>query len=87
MTIDEYVKKIAKQIGQSSSKEEALEIIEKAQRVIEKSDISESSKKRFWVDLYESMGGDLTATCESQDSAALSAIISAAKAAIAQRVE
>jgi hypothetical protein len=87
VTVDEYVKKIAEQITQSSSEEEALEVVEKAQRVIEKSDISNSSKKRFWVDLYESMGGDLTYTSESQDSAALSAIIDAAKAAIAQRVK
>lgn len=87
MTVDDYVKKISEQIGQSSSEVEAVAIVEKAQRVIDKSDISESSKKRFWVELYDELGGDLSYVSESQDSSALSAIINAAKAAIAQRVK
>lgn len=85
MTVNEYVKKIAEEIGKSSSKSEAVAIVEKAQRVIDNSDISAVSKSRFWVDLYEELGGDLSWACESQDSSALSAIIDAAKSAIAQK--
>lgn len=85
MITNEYVKKIAEEITTCSSEQEALAIVEKAQRVIDRSNISTSSKKQFWIDLYEELGGDLSWVLESQDSSALSAIIDAAKAAIANR--
>ncbi|WP_412521893.1 hypothetical protein [Shewanella algae] len=85
MTPNEYMKKISKQITNSSSEEEAIALIEKAQRVIDNSKISTTSKEKFWIDLYEELGGEHSWACESQDSSALSAIIAAAKAAIAKK--
>jgi len=79
------MKKIAGQINSCTSESEARAIVEKAQQVIDDSNISIASQKQFWIDLYEELGSDLTYTCESQDSSALSAIIDAAKAAIAQK--
>lgn len=83
MTLTEYIEKISKQISACTSENEALHIIKTAEKVLRESNISESSKKRFWTELYESLGGDWNLCVESQDSSALAAIIIAAKAAIA----
>ncbi len=87
MTLNEYLKKILKQIQDSSSEAEAISVVEKAQKVLDDSNISESSKEQFWIDLYEELGGDYILVMESQGSSALSEIIAAAKTVIAQKLK
>lgn len=87
MTPNEYLNKISKEIRECLTDKQAIEVVEKAERVLDNSNISESSKKQFWVDLYEELGGESSWVCESQDSAALSAIINAAKAIIALKAK
>ncbi len=85
MTLNEYVEKITQEIKDSASKQKALSVVEKAQRVLNDSKIAKSAQEQFWIDLYESLGGSREFIAESQDAAALSAIISAAKAVIAEK--
>jgi len=86
MTVDEYLKQIAIEIQGADSPDGAVRIVEKAERVLAKSSISEKSKEKFWVGLYDEFGGELSSVCESPSAAALSAIVSAAKAAIVQNL-
>lgn len=85
MTVDEYVKKIAKEIFDEPSSYES--ILAKATNVIEKSNIKVDSKEKFWIDLYNELGGNLTPCFESQDSRKLWNLIAAAKVAVAAKVQ
>lgn len=87
MTLDEYRKKILREIERCGSESQAIATVEKAQRVLNNSNISERSKNGFWVELYESLGGAYTLTVESQATSSLSDIIGAAKSVIAQKVK
>lgn len=92
MTVYEYAVKIRNRIKDCKSIDQAREILVEAQKVIEKSKISPSSREKFWIELYNSldysirMDGSLYYTSESQDASALSAIIAAAKQVIAQNI-
>jgi hypothetical protein len=81
MTIDEYVRKIAREIF--SNPHAYREILNRATSVIDNSNITPSSKQAFWVKLYNELGGDLNVANESQDSAELWKLIADAKSAIA----
>lgn len=85
MTVDEYVKKIAKEIWDNPSAYE--NILSKATSVIESSNIKKESKEIFWIDLYNELGGDLNPCMESQDSTNLWSLIAAAKLAIAAKAQ
>lgn len=94
MSTDEYLKKISQEIQKSESNQQVIEVLEKAQRVLDNSQILEVSKKKFWVDLYNDIENDFQPkterfliAVESQDGSALSDIIAAAKAAIALKVK
>ncbi|WP_419227628.1 hypothetical protein [Alteromonas sp. OM2203] len=87
MTIDEYRKKILGLLKASSSEQEVRSVLKTADEVLKDSDISESSKKQFWVDLYEDLGGDDYVLMEKQASSSLSAIVAAAKEVIAKKVK
>jgi hypothetical protein len=86
MTIDEYRVKILGLLKACSSEKEARSILNNADKVLDNSDISESSKKKFWINLYENLG-DEYALIEKQASSSLSAIIAAAKEVIAKKVK
>lgn len=87
MTLNEYRNKIYKEIAEAGSAEEAKAIVEKAHRVLEGANLSEDSKGRFWVKLYDDFGGALEIATESQGADALSDIIRAAKSVIAQKAQ
>ncbi|MBG6016829.1 hypothetical protein I5F00_08475 [Proteus mirabilis] len=87
MTPKEYAVITAKKIIDNPYS--AMELVEEAERVLEKSNISEYSKKQFWIDLHFELKDHLdlylVAGMESQDSEDLSKIIAQAKAAIAKK--
>lgn len=87
MTLYEYLKEVENKIYKAGSRQSAIQIVEEAQNVLTKSNISSQSQKQFWIDLYEKLGGDLNVALEKQGGDALSNIIAAAKQVIAEKAK
>lgn len=87
MTLYEYLKEVENKIYKAGSCQSAIQIVEEAQNVLTKSNISSQSQKQFWIDLYEKLGGDLNVALEKQGGDALSNIIAAAKQVIAEKAK
>ncbi|HBC7422426.1 hypothetical protein [Serratia marcescens] len=87
MTLTEYVKKISDKIQQSPYSYN--EIISEAERVLDKSNITERGKKQFWIDLYNSLKDFFklhqSYSFESQGSDELSKAVAMAKSIIAKK--
>ncbi len=85
MTATEYKDKILNEICNASSVEDVKDIINKADNVVNNSDISNLSKNKFWIDLNNDLLKE-SISLEEQAGSSLSAIISAAKAIIASKI-
>ncbi|EMQ2846612.1 TPA: hypothetical protein ACKREB_001069 [Proteus mirabilis] len=87
MTPKEYAAITAKKIKETPYS--SVELIEEAERVLEKSNINEDSKKQFWIELYSELtdlfGIHLSFGMESQGSGELSKIVAMAKAIITKK--
>ncbi|MCF3098873.1 hypothetical protein EHZ86_16680 [Aeromonas australiensis] len=87
MTLNEYLKDVEQRLIQAQNEHEVERILENVQDVLSESRISNDSQKRFWIDLYENLGGDVSVAVEKQGGCALSNIIAAAKKVIADKVK
>lgn len=87
MTPKEYAAITAKKINETPYS--SVELIEEAERVLEKSNINEDSKKQFWIELYSELtdlfGIHLSVGIESQGADELSKIVAMAKAIITKK--
>lgn len=94
MTYQEYAKKVADDL--SSNISDYKEIISKAEQIINRSDISEQNKTKFWLELSKQFELNNKLECdyskphaisESQGADELSKIIAKAKSVIAQKTK
>lgn len=83
MTVDEYAVKIKDKIFDNPKN--YIQIIASAEAVVNQSNISDESKEKFWINLYEELGGKLTPCMESQDTAEFWKLIAAAKSVIVNK--
>lgn len=87
MTLEEYLNEVFQNINNAKSKREARRAVEKAEKVLDQSDIKRSSKKSFWIELYERLNDKSNLKLEKQAASSLSDIVAAAQEVIADNID
>lgn len=87
MTLNEYLNEIFLEIKSAKSQDQAIRIIKKAEKVLGQSDLTDRSRRSFWVDLYNKLKDDPTLILEKQAASSLSNIVAAAQQVIADNID
>lgn len=84
MTLGEYRDKVFSKITQCERRSDVTKLLQEVEQVLRNSEMPVSSKRQFWVDLYQKLSEPIL--IKEQSGSALSDIIAAAKEVISQNI-